>query len=344
MKNYLGNQKLNKLPSRLMYANFDKGDIGCDNFYYYELVKQRLESVQLHNNSSNKILKGLCYVYKTSAPRNIDRDSCYYLYFWLGDVLDKNLTDRRFLYSVMDSLKFILNNDGTQRICDFNKYNMTQQNFMDIKNLFDLSKDYNELKKYFNSPINSCNDKFKINLDGYVMIYRRCHNNCNEQSGNHDDTCRFFNQYFSGKEKMDVLKWTCNSEENGDTLSTPQVYHGDVEKPSASGGVQRIGAQIQSKPEVEEELDKELEPQQQTEEQEKLLRTGSQEGHNMEVELRNTHKEAGGAHLKYENSEHINVYSTDPESSTTIGISDGPSAFSSPKSMVIAPLVIGITV
>ncbi|GAW84202.1 variable surface protein [Plasmodium gonderi] len=353
----LGDEALNSLPSKKKYTIFDIGDVGCDNFHYYKLAKESLLGTQLLNDAYNKILKALCYIYKAHEARKIGEDDCHYLYFWLGDALDKNLINRISFPTHMETLKFLLNSDDGKKICDYNKYNMTKQNFMDIKNLFDLLKDYDELKKYFNSPINSCNSNFQIHLDGYVMTYRQCHNSCND-IGNSEDTCKFFKQYFKSKEQMDILNWKCNSEEITGSLSARQRYHGK----SVQTEVQIIDAQTQTQsqsqshinlepvpvPDPVPELEIELHPDTvrvpQLKHEEELLRRGTQEGPHMEVQLRKTYEDEGGEHLKYENLEHTNLYSRDPQSSTTIGISDDPSAFSSPKSMVIAPLVIGITV
>ncbi|GAW84492.1 variable surface protein [Plasmodium gonderi] len=168
---------------------------------------------------SVKILKALCYEYNERNANKFYSDDSDYLYFWLGDLLDRNS-----LYTVMGTLNFLLKNNSHRSICNYDKYDkyhITYLNFMDIKTLFDFSKDYETLKPYFLKPNKSCNHSFEIYLDECVTKYNSYKNRNNDLNCN-DDICNPFNDYFNGKNNMDLNNWKCNSVHNADSLGTGQ--------------------------------------------------------------------------------------------------------------------------
>ncbi|GAW84352.1 variable surface protein [Plasmodium gonderi] len=345
MGNYLGEKELSELPSKQQYAIFDKADVSCDDNSFYTLAKNHIQKQPWLKNVSNKILSALCYAHKKNKEGNFKGDDCDYLYFWLGEILDRNLTNRHSFYAVMHTFKYLLESHGGLIICNYDKYDMTEKNFMDIKHLFDFSKDYDMLKTYFDTPKESCSDSFNIYISERVIKYNACKNSC-DVSNRKDVTCSAFDKYFSGKKQMNLLKWTCNSGGNPASLAEGQQNNEGVSQTQVQEEVHRMGAeaQLQQRQETQPELQQQLEALPLEEKEEELLQIQAHTALHMQVPLRSTPADKSGQQLMQEISENIDFPVESPESETFIGISYRSSDYSSSENMVISPLAIGIAV
>ncbi|GAW84666.1 variable surface protein [Plasmodium gonderi] len=242
MNNYLGDEELKNLHSKLKYAEFDKKYVNCEGHSIPIDAKSFINKYKWYENDSNKILKAFCYAYRTNMKTDINEDDCDYMFFWLGDIVYRNLIQKDLFSNVMDGLNFFLKSYEGFGICNYYKYDNyynTHHIFMGIKRLFDFSKDYDILEKYFQTPNRSCNGSFNLYLDQGVIKYRECKNSCNNPS-RRDTTCNAFNKYFNDRNKNDLREWTCNSVGNGSSLAEVQQYYEEVVQSPPYGEVKRI--------------------------------------------------------------------------------------------------------
>ncbi|GAW84448.1 variable surface protein [Plasmodium gonderi] len=216
--------ELNKLPSKKKYTNFNNGHVGCNHVYFYELVKSHLKQEEWKKDVSNEILKALCYVYNTYNQGNFNSDDCYYLYHWLNDIIYNNITYQLHYISVITVLEFLLKSNEGFNICDYKEYNINNENYRNIKKLFDFSKDYDDLAKYFSTGQKICNSDFKNYLDEHIRIYNEFKNKCkNLMSDN--ATCIFFHKYFQGKTEKDLTKWKFTLEGSSHIYAAQEEKH-----------------------------------------------------------------------------------------------------------------------
>ncbi|GAW84497.1 variable surface protein [Plasmodium gonderi] len=353
MGEHLGDNVLKNLPSKQKYASFVNGDANCESAYYYKGVTDLIEKQKWHNDVSDKILKALCYVYNKNKGSNLISDDCDYLYFWLGDILDKNLTDRSSFYTVMGTLNFFLKSSADRSICNYDKYYITYRNFMDTKILFDFSKDYKTLEPYFRTPNKTCNDSFKLYLDACVTKYNS-YKNMYDESSCTDATCIAFNEYFNDKKQMNLIEWTCNQVQNVDSSAKEQQYYdGEVEKSHSSGELQSVGVLSRADqgvyevdthgvdiPDIQKDVLDASGVQTYVDVQIEVLRKGT---HHHIDEIKHTIL-FEGQHKTYTHSEDSYSSIRDSEFDTISAFSDDHSSYTSSESIVIAPFVIAITV
>ncbi|GAW84402.1 variable surface protein [Plasmodium gonderi] len=339
---HLGYEDLKKLPSKLMYTIFDKGEDNCENASFWSVSESLLKTYKLPINVCDKILKGLCYAYKSNERKAFNLDDCDYLYFWLCDVLHNNLSDRRTFSTVADILIFFLKSKNFTDICKKDKYNINQGNFREIKLLFDFSKDYDKLREYDPKPNKFCSDSFNLYLSEYILNYYQCRNKCTD-SGNEGATCFAFSKYIKDKVKMNIGEWRCNSEKDQSSLVSLEINHEDQEKPSESKKTQRTQPESNVFMGVHE-----VGGEKNT--QEETIRRVS-EGDAIVVEQKKLIDKDNDIHKIEEEQDFTSKISTNyyahigpSEFKTFSDFPNNYSDFASPKYMTIAPLVIGITV
>ncbi|GAW84209.1 variable surface protein [Plasmodium gonderi] len=368
MKTFLGVQALNNLPTKVKYDIFDKEVGNCNGSYIENNAKNLLGTKGVLANVSKKIYNALCYSYNQYNIEEFNNTDCDYLYFWLFDMLDKNLIDENSFYNAMLTLKFILENANLST-CNFNKYSNDRKKNRDIKHLFDFSKDFFKIEEYVRTPNNPCNDSFNLLLGEYVMKYTQCKNMCSE-SYDTDESCRAFKEYFKGKDNLNLTQWKCNVVSNVTYPATSQlvrlgqpsiqekllitepysleqnrIYTGgeqtSEEIDGEIGGTEEEGAEIKA-PDTE---DAEINGQD-TEDTEKGVseKAGAEVPHVVKEYEEITAYTLDVQQLMNENSEESPSGIRDTESSARIYFSDDALVHSPSNSVVTAPLVIGITV
>ncbi|GAW84210.1 variable surface protein [Plasmodium gonderi] len=374
MSDTLGDEVLNNLPTKKKYTIFDKKNEYCYNSYIENNAKNLLGNKGELANVSNKIYNALCYAYNQYKTKVFNSEDCNYLYFWLVDMLDKNLTDENSFYAAMIRLNFILE-QASLSTCNSSIYKINPKNVKNIKILFDFSKDYDELKKHFPTSNKPCNGSFKLHLDGYVMKYTEFKNICNDSYNSHE-TCTAFKKYFTDKNNLNLTQWTCNLARNINDHAASQELgrmgqHTVQEKlliaETYSLEQSRIhGVGEYTSEDIDEEIDKGMEGTT-TEGREKEvagIKDENIEGAVKGVEdigviyigsAQKSGSDGGGAQKEAEvitayptyEQQIINTHSEDPsldvnntKSSTRIDFS----AYSSSNTMVIASLFVGITV
>ncbi|GAW84541.1 variable surface protein [Plasmodium gonderi] len=216
------NGELNELPSKQNYAIFDRGHDTCDASDIQQNLTKLLKTYPDLEKISDKMRNALCFVYNQSMTKNINSEHCDYLYFWLGNIIYNNMIYILNFTSVIYVINFILQNKEGWNICKFDKYNNDREEFMEIKKLFDYSKDYNKLKHVITSG--SCNADYADLLNNYVFTYSSFELKCSNFP-NVTKHCKYFNELFEDK---DPKKLSCNSQYNNYKSVTQKQDHRGV--------------------------------------------------------------------------------------------------------------------
>ncbi|GAW84658.1 variable surface protein [Plasmodium gonderi] len=295
------------LPTKEMYAIFDNADDSCESNIIKEYGSKLIDTQKWITNTPEKIVNALCHIYDLNTKGKINSSYCDYLYFWLGDIIYKNIKYNINFTPVIDVIKFILQSNGGMCTYNYDKYNIDREEFMDIKQLFDYSKDYNELKQVITNG--SCSADYTKLLNKYAFIYSKFELKC---SKDHAETkhCEYIKKLFEGKNPK---KLSCNSRKNNDKSPNQQEHHSGL-------------------PESREKT-----VEHRTIDQEEEFRSsGVHPGQQVHILLRNTNEQD----LIHDNYKFNSLVIKGPMQSAIFDFS----ASSSSKNMVMPPLVIGITV
>ncbi|CAG9485494.1 unnamed protein product [Plasmodium vivax] len=137
---------------------------------------------------------------RTTGPTKNSED-CEFLNYWLYFTLFKNdLLDNK--NNIADS-KFIRNLDelwkeaDIKSKCDLKKYNMNIKYFKYTKELYDYSKNYDNIYKIKDgTDTNLCRNYYCSYIDNAKKIYKFLENNCSEKS---EPYCNIFNEITTNK-------------------------------------------------------------------------------------------------------------------------------------------------
>ncbi|CAG9472750.1 unnamed protein product [Plasmodium vivax] len=230
MEEVLGNDKLENLPTKYNYYSLDKGKAICGEYKFYKDAQLKLSSDDGLQKVSEKILKAMCYMYTKKSSNQLDSEMCKYFYYWLGDVLLKNINNQNFTSAYLISLYGALNNDGDEIVCEPIYSYIDEVNFKDIKLIFDYSEDYENYKLDLNKPNPLCNKSYQEYLQTYVNKYKDLHTIC-EIENQDKKYCDAFRKYFGTKKHEFLYNWTCYLEGTALKVNLIGDGHGkEVEK------------------------------------------------------------------------------------------------------------------
>ncbi|CAI7721652.1 PIR protein [Plasmodium vivax] len=215
MSTFLGKIKLNNLRTKHYYYNFDNEIGECDGDVFIETAKSELAMRNELLPVSEKILKALCFVYKRSMRQNFDKDICKFFYFWLGNILLNKLEKRKrqFYTYIISNIFKSLNSAGNGKVCELPHFYIHENDFDNVKRIFDYSEDYSSYKIQLTEHYPPCNSDYKSYLDAYVETYKKLSDEC-AATGYHTGYCKEFHYYFQGKDENLLSTWKCNLHEN----------------------------------------------------------------------------------------------------------------------------------
>ncbi|SCA60826.1 VIR protein [Plasmodium vivax] len=208
MDDVLGDEKLRLLPSKIYYENLDKGYSGCENFNFYFNAKTELREYNGLEKVFEQILKALCYVYIQNSRRDSVNDICNFLYYWLGNILLKNLDPKLLFIEVILKLFTILKNDSNENICKLLYTHNDEDFFKKIKLIFDYTEDYVNYEINLSKHSSFCNEEYHSYLKKYVETYKELYNKCILE-GKNDIYCEAFKDYYDNKKHTNLFNWSC---------------------------------------------------------------------------------------------------------------------------------------
>ncbi|GAW83959.1 variable surface protein [Plasmodium gonderi] len=218
---YKYDEHLKKLPSKIKYASFDNASDNCKSSTIQTSL-MRLKQKNLWIESVyEKIVKALCHVYKIESEERLQTDDCDYLYFWLYDLLYKNITETHLIYTVISTINHILQNNNGKPICDFDKYNnynIMKENFTDMKTLFDYSKDYDHIQNDLDKHESFCNMDYRNLLLKYAKVYKTIRRNCIPNI-KHYSYCSLFITFFRRNNYFLISELSCTPWENKSNIT-----------------------------------------------------------------------------------------------------------------------------
>ncbi|KMZ88681.1 hypothetical protein PVBG_06088 [Plasmodium vivax Brazil I] len=237
------------LNTKYHYGNLDKGWGHCQNYTFYKAAKNILDDNKGLDNDSDKILRALCYVYTKGSREHFDKNICNFLYFWLGDILLKKLEKNIFFQNIISNLFKTLTNHDNHQICELPHFFMLEEDFKDIKTIFDCSEDYKSYNEHLLNPRMFCNNNYKTYLNtnktNYDIFYSHC-----EVEQNGYKYCEAFRKYFPHYKKNLFSEFNCFLKSN-ETESVNLGKGHETELVQSEGEESNIGSLQEVKLSVE---------------------------------------------------------------------------------------------
>ncbi|VVA00028.1 PIR protein [Plasmodium vivax] len=226
MPEILDDSKLNDLQTKNFYHQLDNANDDCKYDTFYSTAKVILNHYNVREDDSNKILKGLCYVYGNNFRKETDDDICNFLYYWLGGILYDNFIHRINLNNIISKVFIHLRNHRVKKCTAPTYFNIKEVGyFKDIKLFFDYSKDYDTYKKQITKNNLPCHENYNEYLQKYVAKYKEFEGKC--KSDRTSGYCKAFNEYFDKKDPSNLSNWTCNLQQN---KTEEEQAHGETKE------------------------------------------------------------------------------------------------------------------
>ncbi|KNA02192.1 hypothetical protein PVNG_06067 [Plasmodium vivax North Korean] len=226
MTNILGNKELNELPTKINYSYYENELGDCKEISFYHDTKKRIYTLEGLENVYEKIMKALCYVYNKSKDPSFDKSICDFLYYWISDMLLKNLTRRSSYNTAISSLFVVFHDIGKNDVCKVRHWSMEDHNFEDIKVMFDYSKDYNTYKQQLTEQNPQCNEDYMNYLEKYVKTYKKLKNECKGENLAKKH-CELFMEYVNNNDYNDLSTLKCDLKES--ETRPEQLLRGQVD-------------------------------------------------------------------------------------------------------------------
>ncbi|GAB69842.1 hypothetical protein PCYB_005910, partial [Plasmodium cynomolgi strain B] len=185
-----------------------KGKSAFGHYEFYDTAETVLNANDGLQNVSEQILKALCYVYIKSLGDQPVNHICNFLFYWLGDILLKNLDNKLSYYRVIHELLAILKNHNNDQICKFTYTYMDEDIFKKIKLIFGYTEDYVNYVLDLANPNSVCNEQYNLYLTTYVETYKESYAKCIVQNET-DKYCEAFKKYYNYEKHSKLHNWSC---------------------------------------------------------------------------------------------------------------------------------------
>ncbi|VUZ99497.1 PIR protein [Plasmodium vivax] len=220
MENHLTKDNIDNLTSKIWYNNFELGEEGCRNHDFYLNISDEFEQKYRNHDLyriSDKILRALCFIYnkKSNRQNKFDEEYCSYLYYWLGDKIYNNISNKSLFSQIITMIYDELNYNNIEKITICNHVNSSiHPDYFNInKLLFDYSRDYGNIKIDTAPGNTTCDSVFKEYLEEYIRIYNDAYSTCKQGIQKKYD-CEKFSPIFNADLHKDLSTFNCIKSQN----------------------------------------------------------------------------------------------------------------------------------
>ncbi|ANQ07438.1 KIR protein [Plasmodium coatneyi] len=209
---------MDELPSEKVYNTFNSGNTTCSSWPMLSgrsevIWKDKLNEYPSIRSRMEDMMRAACYVSEEVARGKSENDLCGSLYFWLGDIVHKNLGGRSTFSQVMDEIYQTIRGCITKYNCNIIYKGTSQSEFKKRKDVFDYSKDYETINLKLGEGASNCGEKIYTYLGRVVPSYKALSGYCGRQSEG-DQYCKELGDIFIGNKDPEQLKSQCESLKN----------------------------------------------------------------------------------------------------------------------------------
>ncbi|SBT57863.1 PIR Superfamily Protein [Plasmodium ovale wallikeri] len=220
MTKILQKTDLESLPSNLFYHRLNSGWGNCESLDIWSSIKSDLVDTHGIQNDLENIMKSLCYVTKLKDGDTYYSESCYYLYYWLGNILFQKLHDQTLFSDIIGIIYSRLPSSNLNNKCNFNYSNITKNDFNKRKMMYDYSQNFPTIKSALSDYDQSCYKEYHKHINDTVAIYNELNEYCN---GKDEDYCNEFKKIFLDYSNSELASLNCTLIQN---ISSPSEVLG----------------------------------------------------------------------------------------------------------------------
>ncbi|KMZ96158.1 hypothetical protein PVNG_05804 [Plasmodium vivax North Korean] len=147
-------------------------------------------------------------------PHDFDKDLCSYLYYWIGDKIYSNSSNKGVFTKLITMFFDVLNSKHLSYICGTLKTGIDKDTFKNNKLLFDYSKNHENIKLDTVYGDATCDKKYKDSLQNYIKIYKDAYSNCTGNSEKKYE-CDKYSEIWDEELYQKLSTFSCIHSENG---------------------------------------------------------------------------------------------------------------------------------
>ncbi|SBS94223.1 PIR Superfamily Protein [Plasmodium ovale curtisi] len=214
----LQKEDLDKLWSNVYYGRLNNAiNVYCYSSNSWDDIETHLNGYPGVEHISSNITKAICYVFNLPEGMSFYKESCKYLYYWIGDKLLHNLKDPSQFSNAIDTLYDKLNDRTENNKCNYHFTHTGKDAFTKRKVVYDYSQNYETMKRDLGVLETSCNNEYLKELNNYVNKYKSVFDDC---LNNQDLYCSEFKNIFSNYDYSDLSNLKCKLKEDT-TIHSP---------------------------------------------------------------------------------------------------------------------------
>ncbi|SBS95076.1 PIR Superfamily Protein [Plasmodium ovale curtisi] len=201
---------LDSLPSNIIYRKLDNALLLKGHFDECEhKLPQELKEYDGFDDFCRILAYNLDQVKTEETYTNLRTESCDALNIWVYDRLfSETKRDKPYEWSTFPFEQFlsIWNKLYGNDRCRFSLEKCTVENFKKVKEIFDLTINYNSIKQKINLSSGTCSVHYNSYINKIVNTYKSLMSNCEQATEPH---CKFVQYIKSSYDENDILNLQC---------------------------------------------------------------------------------------------------------------------------------------
>ncbi|SBT74147.1 PIR protein [Plasmodium ovale] len=206
---------LSMLPSFRFYNILNDGGHKLYEESFWIGFETSLHSYKEISAIFDKLKKGIYYASYIGSTNSFFKERWNYLYFWMGEKVLDVLRDNNSKFSLIMYLLNTVKNHFEKKDYDFKIYNVTADNFKNLKVVYDYFQNYEYIRGHVTASLD-CTAKYRDYIEEAFDSYKKLIQQCETKST--EDFCVIFNGFLETYNKKNLSKLTCNG------LKPPQEY------------------------------------------------------------------------------------------------------------------------
>ncbi|CAA9991191.1 KIR protein [Plasmodium knowlesi strain H] len=215
------------LPSKIAYHKLEKGKKGkCEgrDSSYTQGIRNSENTNTDMEGYAEEFAEHWCYVPNERKEHQSDDSPCYYLYYYLGDMIRNNsdLNNSSFR-SIMSTVREELQKLDVQPPCKIVPSNIGKTYFDSEKKVYDYHLDHNTIQGKFQSVDSSCSPELNEYLSSAATAYGIMNEYCPKNDESTEYCTKFRDEYSKHNLGVELISKCTSAQELKEALSGKAV-------------------------------------------------------------------------------------------------------------------------
>ncbi|ANQ10984.1 KIR protein [Plasmodium coatneyi] len=183
-----------------------------------ELESKLKDYIKNNEDVVKRIVRAFCYIYEMNDHIRKNGGWCDYFYYWVGEMMPKELADFQFASS-MNIFYNQINYKEKENKCKLLYTSTSREVFGALKTIFDYSKDQRNLKAQLEGGGKKCNKAYYSHLMDIEKAYDVLHEKC--ERSKMQEWYNAYTKTYGGYKSKEVLGLKCELEEQPQQETPP---------------------------------------------------------------------------------------------------------------------------